>query len=370
MIQKRLGIVAKTRALPTASSGRPVRASASEKSKGTGPANRATVRRRRLLIATIMGVMTTGLAGCFTRFFESTLPQPEIPAADFESFRVDGEKEMHRRHVRVWGNPLGSSVTFSAGIPDHFLTSMRLLDALSPDARILAYDRLGVGFSDKPTDQSGLYQLDSQVAELHEILLRRGKLPTTIIAHSYGAAVAVAYADRYPDRVRSLVLLDPITIPEPEYAELFGGGAGFLANSFIGPIALLFHTRSITASGLRDVVAHPETVSEEMVDLYHVPFQTEGAHSAFRQSIADLREETRANWERSAAGIKGRKIPVLLFWGEQDQNVSVGKAEEIRDCLGAELILLPDCGHMPILELSDVRFQEELLSPLKRFLSR
>ncbi len=48
------------------------------------------------------------------------------------------------------------------------------------------------------------------------------------------------------------------------------------------------------------------------------------------------------------AQYKTISVPVLIIWGEEDEVVplSVGKNFK-RDIPGSELVILPECGHMP-----------------------
>jgi pimeloyl-ACP methyl ester carboxylesterase len=80
-----------------------------------------------------------------------------------------------------------------------------LADSLTPDFRFIAYDLRGRGESDKPS--SG-YSLAHHCQDLLG-LLDAMRLPRAVIAgHSLGANIAVAFADRHPERVEKLVLVD------------------------------------------------------------------------------------------------------------------------------------------------------------------
>jgi pimeloyl-ACP methyl ester carboxylesterase len=75
-------------------------------------------------------------------------------------------------------------------------------------ATVVAYDRAGFG-------ESGMGPADltprQQVRQLHEALERLGTAPDRIVVgHSYGGLLALIHAHLYPERVRGLVLVDPM----------------------------------------------------------------------------------------------------------------------------------------------------------------
>ncbi len=59
----------------------------------------------------------------------------------------------------------------------------------------------------------GIWQV---VEELRMLLDRAGYrgIPRILVAHSYGALVAVAYASRYPAEIAGMVLVDPVSASE------------------------------------------------------------------------------------------------------------------------------------------------------------
>lgn len=77
---------------------------------------------------------------------------------------------------------------------------------LSERFRVVTPDRPGYGETGGPA--LGIEQNADVMAEL---LAQRGIASATVAGHSWGAAVALALADRHPEQVRSLVLVCPVT---------------------------------------------------------------------------------------------------------------------------------------------------------------
>ncbi|MBO3089962.1 alpha/beta fold hydrolase [Cellulomonas dongxiuzhuiae] len=82
------------------------------------------------------------------------------------------------------------------------------LGGLASRRSLLLLDLRGTGGSEAPADP-GTYRCDRQVDDLEALRRHRGVDRLDLLAHSAGAALAVLYAARYPERVRSLVLVTP-----------------------------------------------------------------------------------------------------------------------------------------------------------------
>ncbi|HEX8623402.1 MAG TPA: alpha/beta hydrolase [Allosphingosinicella sp.] len=89
-------------------------------------------------------------------------------------------------------------------------------DQAAQAARLTLVDRPGHGLSRRPRfigtprDQAG---------QIADGLDRLGVGPAVIVGHSFGALVALALAERFPERVRGLVLVAPLAFPEPRLLE-------------------------------------------------------------------------------------------------------------------------------------------------------
>jgi len=82
-----------------------------------------------------------------------------------------------------------------------------LIEGLAPRFHVLAADSYGAGKSPPwPADRP--VRLQDEVALLEPVFTRAGD-PFVLVAHSYGAAVALIAAVSQPHRVRALVLYEP-----------------------------------------------------------------------------------------------------------------------------------------------------------------
>jgi pimeloyl-ACP methyl ester carboxylesterase len=116
----------------------------------------------------------------------------------------------YRMHMVVYrgARPLTIVMESGGGAPIAGWSGMEAKLAGRTGATVVAYDRAGFGGSGMgPADLTPR----QQVRQLHEALERLGTAPDRIVvAHSYGGLLALLHAHLYPERVRGLVLVDPM----------------------------------------------------------------------------------------------------------------------------------------------------------------
>jgi pimeloyl-ACP methyl ester carboxylesterase len=95
------------------------------------------------------------------------------------------------------------------GLADHALVWSSLGDDISSDYHIVAPDMRGHGESGKPERD---YSFESAIADLEALMDSLGWSATHVVAHSWTGKLAVIWARINPQRLRSMVLVDPIFI--------------------------------------------------------------------------------------------------------------------------------------------------------------
>ena len=95
------------------------------------------------------------------------------------------------------------------GLADNALVWSSLGDYLAADYHIVAPDMRGHGESSKPEDD---YSFASAIADLEALMDRLGWSSAHIVSHSWTGKLAAIWARQNPERLRSMILVDPIFI--------------------------------------------------------------------------------------------------------------------------------------------------------------
>lgn len=165
----------------------------------------------------------------------------------------------HSLWVQVWGDPDGVPVVFLHGGPGSGCSPamQRLFDAARH--RVIFVDQRGAGRSTPPRSRVANTTADL-IADLDLIRQAQGLESWFLVGGSWGATLALAYAQRHPHRVRGLVLRSVFlgTAAELDWAFETGLAAFFPAHhralqAFSGP-------RSDPLQGLWQAILHPDPV--------------------------------------------------------------------------------------------------------------
>jgi len=219
-----------------------------------------------------------------------------------------------------------------------------LAPRLAATHRLFCMDRPGHGYSDRP-DEGHKLGIQAELAARTLARLAPDE-PVTILGHSFGGAVALRLALDYPDQVRGLVLLAPVT------HDWGGGGEAwysrYAAHPWIGPVFNHLPNLIGPAQVHRSInkVFAPQVAPANYYE--HAAIQLLFRPAAFRANAEDvtaLRKELAAQQARYAS----IRHAVIVFSGAGDTVLSpklhAGRLKREIDHL--ELIRLAEGGHMP-----------------------
>jgi pimeloyl-ACP methyl ester carboxylesterase len=255
---------------------------------------------------------------------------PAAPRERSHTLDVDGVAV----GVREWGS--GPPVVLLHG----FIGSAAYWDGtarrLARSRRVIAVDLPGHGAS-APLEP---FTLDGASALLARTPARIGADAPALVGHSLGAALAVVHAAANP--VRGLVLASPVgllplRVAHARWALPVGQ---LLARRLEWPCCTFAPLRRL-AFGWFVGMARLERLSP--AHARELLRAAEQASPAVRGYLPALRELD------VSAEVSRVRAPVLVVYGERD-GVAAGNAALLTERLGARLVVLPETGHMPMIE--------------------
>jgi pimeloyl-ACP methyl ester carboxylesterase len=224
---------------------------------------------------------------------------------------------------------------------DDFRTS-GLLERLAQSYRVIAFDRPGFGYSERPRDTT--WTPDAQARLLHAALRQLGADEYLVLGHSWGTLVALAMALQEPDKVSGLLLLSGYYYPSVRLD---------VPIAAMPAIPLLGDLLRYTLSPLFGRLTWPLT-SKAMFSPREVPetFRRESPWMALRPSQVRAMASEAALMVPAAAKLEQHygelQMPAMLMAGKDDPVVSpeAHTARLHQAVAQSELTLLPDMGHM------------------------
>ena len=271
-------------------------------------------------------------AAAFTRLLvrraEQRYPRPAGVVA------VDG---VELRYTRAGA---GRPVVLIHGLLGSTYDYELLNDLLAPHYQVLAFDRPGNGYSGAPPSDG--HTPIGQAFLLHEAVARLGLERPVLVGYSLGAAVAVAYAELYPDDVAAVVTVGGHVLP---YHLPIARLSRVLRVPLLGRLA---------AATLLVPLAYP--VGHELLSLacapQRLPHRYAGAALAvalrpgpFRRAAQDL-ERASDDLHALAGSYGSLAVPFVVLVGAYDRIAPAAESEAFhRRLRDSRLIVVGDGGH-------------------------
>ena len=183
--------------------------------------------------------------------------------------------------------------------------------------------------------------------QLHDLLDCLGFQFVDLIGLSMGGAIASAFTVSSPQRVRKLVLIDPVgVLPMPL--------------SLLYKLALL--------PGISELIlglpGTDETIRGSAADLFdpmHVKLfrdrirtqmQIKGSKRAL---LSTLRNKTVNGFPKIYEQIGKLSTPIMLLWGRNDQTLPLEQSDSLLKLISpVEFHIIDDCGHIPHFEKPEI----------------
>lgn len=223
------------------------------------------------------------------------------------------------------------------------------LDPLAAAAPLVYIDLRGHGRSSSPPEAEG-YALPDAAADLVELARSRGEPSVDLVAHDFGAAVALTLAARHPEVVRRLVLVAPLRDGEQVRA------VGRRSREVLGEAGWAEIRALSTPQGtLRDARSLPRLFRGLGRMWWHRP-PSEATVQAMTRTMV-YRAEADANFLAAAQRFDARALapevraPTLVLSGDDDNTFRPEESRALAELLPhGRYVEVAAAGHLPFVE--------------------
>lgn len=210
----------------------------------------------------------------------------------------------------------------------------------------VAVDLLGFGRSSKAGNLR--YTLPAYADFLETFLRATDTTSLALVGHGWGAAIALVFAQRHPERIESMVLIDPVPLfdgfqwpPIVRHWRRWGEG-----ELIMGSV-----NRWLLGRTLRAGSASPEAWSDERIATVYEQFD-QGTQRAILRLHRSLDPPGLA---AAGADLGELWAPALVLWGDEDPWLDARFGDEyVRRLPRARLERVGGAGHWPWLDQPDV----------------
>lgn len=271
---------------------------------------------------------------------EGTVPSAELADSDSQFVEIDGLNVHYK--MAGQGEP---TLILLHGFGASVFSWREVFEPLRDVGTVIAFDRPAFGLTERPMpgewSDSNPYspeaQADLTVALMDEFDIQQAVL----VGNSAGGTVATLTALEYPERVQALVLVD---------AAIYSGGG---TPGLVRPLLQLpqmrrlgpYLVRSIATRGeglIRTAWHDPSKITPDVIEEYREPLKTQNWDRA-------LWELTLTSHPLGLPERLGRiQQPTLVITGDDDRIVPTEESVRLANEMpGAELVVIPECGHVP-----------------------
>ena len=245
------------------------------------------------------------------------------------------------------------------------------LEPLARSHRLIYYDQRGGGRSTLPADTSRL-TMDDHVSDLEALRVQLGLDRMTLLAHSFGPAIAASYAIAHPQRVERMIFLGPIPPRRAaffeRYLEAMSARMNLEDRNRLEELMRVFETgegdvvaacREFWAIGVPPRLARGTSPSMVKSDLCAAPPE------AIRYGMTKTNAagwESLGEWDWTAA-LARVEAPVLVIHGEEDAIPMEMVREWAVSLPNGRMLELPGTGHFPHAERP-----EEVFAAIEAFM--
>jgi len=231
----------------------------------------------------------------------------------------------------------GSPLVFVHGTGGHLEAYARNIGGLARDFRVIVYDMLGHGLTDKPDRPYTIDVLSDHLIGLLDVL---GIGQADLSGESLGGWVAAWTAAHFPERVRRIILNTPGNIAnKPEVMARVKDSSLKAARE---------PTTANVRSRLEWLFYDSSFVTDELVGIRQRIYSQSGFDRAMENIVALQEPEIRKHFLWGPEWCGNIKAPTLLLWTDHDPTGGLDEADLLLQWIpDSRLVVIEDAGHWP-----------------------
>jgi 2-hydroxymuconate-semialdehyde hydrolase len=207
---------------------------------------------------------------------------------------------------------------------------------LSKSRRVIAPDMVGFGYSDRP--EGIVYGMNAWVEQTINLFDALNIEKADLVGNSFGGALALAMAVKYPERIRRLILM---------------GAMGVSFPITYGLDRVWGYTPSFeNMKELLDIFAYNrDLVNDDLAKLRYESSMQPGFQESFGSMFPAPRQNSVAAMANNEVYLRSVKHQTLIIHGREDRVIPIQTSLDLINILeNAELHIFGKCGHWTQIE--------------------
>ncbi len=212
------------------------------------------------------------------------------------------------------------------------------IPALAENSRVVAPDMVGFGFTERP--EAFEYTMDNWISHAVAVMDTLSIDTFSLVGNSFGGAIALGIAIRFPERVEKLILMGSVGVPF-ELTEGLDKVWGYTPSE----------------QNMKKVMEYfaynQQMMTDDLINLrYRASIQ-----KGFQESFASMFPAPRQRWIDAMAfadeDIKSITCPALICHGREDKVIPPANSHQLFSLIpNSELHMYGHCGHWTQIEHS------------------
>ena len=264
-------------------------------------------------------------------------------------------------HYMEGGKPRGSApmILFYHGFPSFWYSFHLQLEALGDHFHVVAVDGLGANKSSRPSSLEP-YKVENLAVQLDQLAQHLvGDEPFFLVGHDWGGALSWAYAQKYPARLKKLVVFNapPVNqllklLKTNEVQRERSSYMYAMRDGKVHHVMTKDNNKQVCdgiAEGLRKLPHYTEEMEQEFRRGLSTPGAVDAGINWYRANVPPVDEITPEDyWPGEQASTD---VPALLVWGDSDLTFVDSFIDDLPTyATDLEVFRLPEVGHSPMYE--------------------